>query len=167
MNARVRSALVLTVSDGVAAGTREDTSGQALAGRLDGLGFHVERALVPDDLVAISTTLRNAATRHALIVTTGGTGLTPRDVTPQATATALDYEVPGLAEVIRATGRASTPFADLSRGLVGVIDRSLVVNVPGSPNAALESFEAIVPALQHALETLDGPFDHGVRSPAT
>jgi molybdopterin adenylyltransferase len=162
-----RSAYVLTVSDGVAAGTREDASGEALATRLTGLGFAVARGLVADELVAISTTLRHASVTNALIVTTGGTGLTPRDVTPQATATALDYDVPGLAEAMRAAGRAITPFADLSRGLVGVIGRSLVVNVPGSPKAALESFEAIVPSLEHALETLDGPFDHGVRSPAT
>ena len=95
------------------------------------------------------------------MVTTGGTGLTPRDVTPQATVAALDYEVPGLAEAMRAAGRAITPLADLSRGVVGVAGRALVVNVPGSPKGAMESFAAIEPVLDHALETLAGPFDHG------
>jgi molybdenum cofactor synthesis domain-containing protein len=94
-------------------------------------------------------------------VTTGGTGLTPRDVTPQATLAVVDYEVPGLAEAMRAAGRAKTPFADLSRGVVGVRDRSLIVNLPGSPKGALENLEAILPALDHALETLAGPHDHG------
>jgi molybdopterin biosynthesis enzyme MoaB len=82
-------------------------------------------------------------------------------VTPQATLAVIDYEVPGLAEAIRAAGRAKTPMADLSRGVVGVLDRSLVVNVPGSPRAALESIEALEATLRHALETLRGPFDHG------
>ena len=98
---------------------------------------------------------------HALVVTTGGTGLTPRDVTPQATLGVIDYEVPGLAEAIRAAGRAKTPMADLSRGVVGVLSGTLIVNVPGSPRAATESLEALEPTLQHALETLGGPFDHG------
>jgi molybdopterin adenylyltransferase len=98
-------------------------------------------------------------------VTTGGTGLTPRDVTPQATLAVIDYEVPGLAEAMRASGRAITPFADLSRGVVGVLGKTLIINVPGSPKAATESFDALVPVLEHALETIAGPFDHGVRAP--
>ena len=102
----------------------------------------------------------------ALIVSTGGTGLTPRDVTPQATAAVIDYEVPGLAEAMRAAGRAITPMADLSRGVVGVVGRTLVVNVPGSPTAALESLAAIEPTLEHALETLAGPYDHGASAAA-
>ena len=154
-------ALVLTVSDGVAHGLRRDESGDALAARLAALGFAVERAVTADDADGISAAIRSALDQHALVVTTGGTGLTPRDVTPQATAAVLDYEVPGLAEAIRAFGRARTPMADLSRGLVGVARRRLVVNVPGSPRAALESLEAIEPTLRHALETLGGPFDHG------
>ena len=101
-----------------------------------------------------------AAVAHPLIVTTGGTGLTPRDVTPQATAAVIDYEVPGIAEAMRADGRRSTPFAALSRGVVGVRGGSLIVNLPGSPKGALESFEVVVPLLDHALETLRGPFDH-------
>ena len=99
-----------------------------------------------------------------LVVTTGGTGLTPRDVTPEATRAVIDYEIPGMAEAMRAAGRAITPLADLSRGVVGVIGRSLVVNLPGSPKGAIESLDAIAPILDHALETLAGPHDHGEAS---
>lgn len=155
-----RTAFVLTVSDGVAAGAREDAGGAAVAGRLSDLGFVVERGLVPDDRARIEAALVKAMARHGLVVTTGGTGLTPRDVTPQATIGVLDYEVPGFAEAMRADGRARTPMAILSRGVVGVRGRSLVVNLPGSPRGALESLAAIEPVLDHALETLAGPFDH-------
>jgi molybdenum cofactor synthesis domain-containing protein len=155
-----RSALVLTASDRSAAGTRDDASGDALAARLGALGFQVERAVVEDDRAAIADRLRAGAGRHILIVTTGGTGLTPRDVTPQATLDVVDYEVPGIAEAMRADGRAKTPFAALSRSVVGVVGRTLIVNTPGSPKAAMESFAAIEPVLDHALETLAGPFDH-------
>jgi molybdenum cofactor synthesis domain-containing protein len=117
--------------------------------------------VVPDERGRISRALAAAATRHALIVTTGGTGLTPRDVTPQATKSIVDYEVPGMAEAMRAAGRLKTPFADLSRGIVGVRNRALIVNLPGSPKGAIESLEALVPVLDHALETLAGPHDHG------
>jgi molybdenum cofactor biosynthesis protein B len=163
-----RPALVLTVSDGVTAGVRDDASGGALATRLAGLGFDVRRGLVPDERGRIGDALLSGADAGAVvIVTTGGTGLTPRDVTPQATTAVLDYDVPGLAEAMRAAGRAITPLADLSRGVVGVIGRSLVINVPGSPKAALESFDAIAPVLEHALETIAGPFDHGVQKPGS
>ena len=155
-----RSALVLTASDRSAAGSRDDASGAALEERLVALGFAVERAVVPDDRDAIAARLREGAARHRLVVTTGGTGLTPRDVTPQATLSVVDYEVPGLAEAMRAEGRTKTPFAALSRSVVGVLNGSLIVNTPGSPTAALESLDAIVPVLDHALETLAGPFDH-------
>jgi molybdenum cofactor biosynthesis protein B len=120
----------------------------------------VDRATVPDDRQLIASALRAAAGGNALIVTTGGTGLTPRDVTPQATLSVVDYEVPGLAEAMRAAGRATTPMADLSRGVIGVVGKTLVVNVPGSPAAAVESLAALEPTLGHALETLAGPFDH-------
>jgi molybdopterin adenylyltransferase len=156
-----RSALVLTASDGVRAGVRDDASGDAIEARLTALGYAVERILVPDDQEEIAAALRDGASRHPLVVTTGGTGLTPRDVTPQATVAVIDYPVPGLAEAMRAAGRATTPLADLSRGVVGVIGRSLVINVPGSPKGATESFDAIAPVLEHALETLAGPHDHG------
>jgi molybdenum cofactor synthesis domain-containing protein len=163
------TALVITASDGAAAGVREDSSGALVAERLTGLGFTVDRGLVPDDRAAIEGALRDGAQRHDLIVTTGGTGLTPRDVTPQATAAVIDYDVPGIAEAMRAAGRAITPLADLSRGTAGVLGRTLIVNVPGSPKAAIESFDAIAPLLHHAIETLGGPFDHGVArtAPAT
>lgn len=159
-------AFVLTVSDGVAGGSRHDDSGEALAARLEQLGFMVERGIAADDRDAIAVGIRSALDQHVLIVTTGGTGLTPRDVTPQATASVLEYEVPGLAEAMRAAGRAKTPMADLSRGLVGVARQRLVVNVPGSPRAALESLAALEPTLRHALETLGGPFDHGMAADA-
>jgi molybdopterin adenylyltransferase len=154
-------ALVLTISDGVAVGARQDESGMALGDRLAMIGFRVDRRSISDDRALIEAALREGAQDHVFVISTGGTGLTPRDVTPQATLAVIDYEVPGLAEAMRAAGRASTPMADLSRGVVGVIGRSLVVNVPGSPKAALESLTAIEPTLGHALETLAGPFDHG------
>ena len=160
----MRRALVITVSDGVSAGVREDASGASVAGRLGALAFSVDRAVVSDDAAAIEAAIRTGADGADLVVTTGGTGLTPRDVTPQATRAAIDYEVPGLAEAMRAAGRSITPLADLSRGLVGVVGRSLVVNLPGSPKGAVESLAAIEPVLDHAMETLAGPFDHGGRA---
>jgi molybdenum cofactor synthesis domain-containing protein len=156
-----RSALVLTASDRSAAGLRDDASGAAVAERLGALGFTIERVVVADDQTTIEEALRTAAEQHALIVTTGGTGLTLRDVTPQATLAVIDYEVPGMAEAMRAEGRRHTPMADLSRAVAGVIGRSLVINLPGSPKGAMESLEAVVPVLDHALETLAGPHDHG------
>lgn len=155
-----RRALVLTASDRSAGGQRPDTSGRLVADRLEGLGFQVERLVVPDERPEIEAAIVAGAATAALVVTTGGTGLTPRDVTPQATAAVIDYEVPGLAELIRAEGRRSTPMAALSRGIVGVRGRTLIVNLPGSPRGAAESLDAIGPVLGHALETLAGPFDH-------
>jgi molybdenum cofactor synthesis domain-containing protein len=155
---------VLTASDGAAFGTRTDESGSHLEERLRGLGFDVERMVVADDQEAIEAALVAGVDRHPLVVTTGGTGLTPRDVTPQATMHVVDYEVPGLAEAMRAAGRSTTPLADLSRGIVGVRSGALIVNLPGSPKGALESFDAIAPVLDHALETLAGPYDHAIRS---
>ena len=153
-------ALVLTVSDGVAVGARQDESGIAIADRLAIIGFRVDRRSVSDERALVEAALREGAQDHVFVISTGGTGLTPRDVTPQATLSVIEYEVPGLAEAMRAAGRATTPMADLSRGVVGVIGRSLVVNVPGSPKAAVESLAAIEPTLGHALETLAGPYDH-------
>jgi molybdopterin adenylyltransferase len=168
----VRSALVITASDGAAAGVREDTSGARVGERLEALGFRVDRGLVDrglvaDDRRAIEVAIVDGAGLYDLVITTGGTGLTPRDVTPQATRDAIDYEVPGLAEAMRAAGRASTPLADLSRGVVGVRGRTLIVNLPGSPKGALESFDAIAPVLDHALDTLAGPYDHAITPAST
>jgi molybdopterin adenylyltransferase len=158
---------VLTISDRGAAGERDDASGAAVAARLIALGFKVRREVVADDRATIESVLRSAATDHSLVVTTGGTGLTPRDVTPQATLAVVDYEVPGLAEAMRAEGRRHTPMADLSRAVVGVLGRTLIVNLPGSPKGAMESLEAIIPVLDHALETLAGPFDHVSSTPGS
>jgi molybdenum cofactor synthesis domain-containing protein len=166
-----RRALVVTVSDGVAAGVRQDVSGDDLARRLDELGFGVDRAVVPDERARIEQLLVAAADGHAMILTAGGTGLTPRDVTPQATQAVIEYEVPGLPELMRAEGGRSTPYAYLSRAVAGVRQRCLIVNLPGSPRGALESLAALEPILDHALVTLAGPFDHdlapdGDRTPA-
>ncbi|MEA2608295.1 MAG: hypothetical protein QOJ75_538 [Chloroflexota bacterium] len=167
MNERVRrSALVITAGDGAAAGVRDDQSGLRVERRLEALGFAVERRIVPDEQDQIEIALVEGARRHQLVVTTGGTGLTPRDVTPQATLAVIEYEVPGLAEAMRAAGRASTPMADLSRAVVGVRQGSLIVNLPGSPKGAMESLAAIEAVLDHAIETLAGPYDHGERRPA-
>jgi molybdenum cofactor biosynthesis protein B len=156
----MKRALVITASDSVSLRTREDVSGAAVGARLEALGYDVQRAVLPDERAELTDVLRASGQTHDLIFTTGGTGLTPRDVTPQATRDAIDYEVPGLAEAMRAAGRATTPFADLSRGVAGVVGRALVVNLPGSPKGALESLAAIEGVLDHALETLAGPHDH-------
>lgn len=153
--------LILTVSDGVAAGSRMDESGAVLAARVRDLGVSADRDVVGDDRSAITERVRAGAGPYQLIVSTGGTGLTPRDVTPQAVRAVLDYEIPGFGEAMRAAGRRSTPLADLSRSLAGVVDRTLVLCLPGSPRGAAESLAAVEPLLAHALETVAGPFDHG------
>jgi molybdenum cofactor synthesis domain-containing protein len=156
----VRSALVLTISDRGAAGTRDDASGDAVEERLTALGWQVARQMVADERPQIADALRVGAAAHPLVISTGGTGLTPRDVTPESTGDVLDYEIPGIGEAMRAAGRRSTPLADLSRAKAGVIGRSLVINLPGSPRGAMESLEAVVALLDHAVRTLAGPYDH-------
>jgi len=162
-DAPLRRALVLTISDGVATGTRQDESGAALAARLETLHFQVDRATVPDERDAIVQQVSDATSRCALIVTTGGTGLGPRDVTPQSLHGLLDYEIPGFGEQMRAYGRARTPLADLSRSFAGVLGSTLVIAVPGSMGGALDSLSAIEPVLDHALETLGGQTQHATQ----
>ncbi|MES2208971.1 MAG: MogA/MoaB family molybdenum cofactor biosynthesis protein [Chloroflexota bacterium] len=151
---------ILTVSDGVASGTRDDRSGLVLATRIAMLGGRVDRGVVPDEAMEIGAAVVAAAATHQIVLTTGGTGLTSRDVTPQATRAVLDQEIPGIAEAMRAAGRRSTPLADLSRAVAGVVGRSLVINLPGSPKGALESLASVEAVLAHAVETLAGPHDH-------
>lgn len=160
---RVSRAQVITVSDGASAGTREDESGQALARILRGAGFDVAGPLVvPDDQKRIEQAIVAAADDGAdVVVTTGGTGLGPRDVTPQATSAVIDFEVPGIGEAMRRAGAASTPMAALSRSIAGVRGHTLIISVPGSPKGAAESLEAVMPTLAHAIKLLHGDTKHG------
>jgi molybdopterin adenylyltransferase len=149
-------AAVLTVSDGVAAGEREDASGDVLEDLLAGEGFVVRRELVPDDRPQIARALRLLAEEVDVILTTGGTGVAPRDVTPEATLSVVDREVPGIAEAIRADSIAKTPHALLSRAAAGTIGGTLVVNLPGSPGGCRDGFAIVRPALEHAVGLLAG-----------
>jgi molybdenum cofactor synthesis domain-containing protein len=147
---------VLTVSDGVHAGEREDTSGEALEGLLREDGFDVDRRVVPDDRAEIAAAVRELAAKAAIVVTTGGTGFAPRDVTPEATRPELDREAPGIAEAIRADAIARTPHALLSRGVAGLRGTTLVVNLPGSTGACRDGYAVLRPALRHGLELAAG-----------
>jgi molybdopterin adenylyltransferase len=154
-------ALVLTVSDGVVAGTREDRSGESVAERLTGLGFMVRREVVADEPPDIARAVKTAADSGTrLVVTSGGTGMGPRDRTPEAVTPIVDYVVPGFGEAMRAEGRTHTPLATLSRSFGAVRGRTLIICVPGSPRGALESLDAIDMILGHSLETLAGRTAH-------
>ena len=155
-------AAVLTVSDGVVAGTRDDRSGDLLEARLRGAGFDLAgRRVVADERADIAAALRDLAGAADLVLSTGGTGFAPRDVTPEATAEVIERPTPGLDEHMRSVSIAVSPHGMLSRGRSGITGASLIVNLPGSPKACAELFDAIAPALDHGLRLLlDLPTSH-------
>ena len=165
---QVRRAAILTVSDGVFHGTRTDNSGRALAELLTKSGFEIaETAVVADEVPEIEAALRRMAAAANLVVTTGGTGFGPRDVTPEATKAVLTREAPGLAETMRAVGRQVSPMAIISRGRTGVVGEALVLNLPGSPKGAVESLESVMGVVPHVLELLSGHTEHVQAEAAT
>jgi molybdenum cofactor biosynthesis protein B len=157
----VTRAAVLTVSDGVFHGTREDRSGDLLVELLEGEGYEVERRVVPDERQEIAGAVHELSRSSRLVLTTGGTGVAPRDVTPEATAEVLDRVLPGVPEALRADATTKTPHGLLSRGTAGTIGETLVVNLPGSPGGCRDGFAVLRPVLDHALRLLaDTPTEH-------
>lgn len=150
-------AAVITVSDSVSAGTAEDTSGAVIVEVLTALGFRVtETSIMPDGIEPLASEIRRLAAGADLIVTTGGTGLSPRDLTPEATASVVDRPVPGLSEAMRSATFGVIPHGMLSRGIAGLVGTCLVVNLPGSARAVREGLDVIGPALRHAVEIASG-----------
>jgi molybdopterin adenylyltransferase len=157
----VLTAAVVTVSDSSSRGQREDRSGPAVTQLLQKLRFEVVvREVVPDEKIQIQNLLIRLAREVSFIVTTGGTGLAPRDVTPEATTGICDRLVEGVAERMRAEGMKKTPFAALSRGVCGVRGRALILNLPGSPAGAVDSLEAVAGLIPHAIALLAGKTEH-------
>lgn len=154
------SAVVITVSDGVSAGTRTDESGDAVEELLAGQGYEVTRDLVPDDHDQIVAALRRACEQADLVLTTGGTGFGVRDVTPEATGEVLERDAPGLVHVMLARGLEKTALAALTRARAGTVGKTLVVNLPGSPKGATENLSAIMELIPHALQLLGGDNRH-------
>jgi len=155
------SAAVLTISDSSHRGTRADLSGPRLKECLEEAGFEIVLTKVlPDEAQQIAAALRTAATQARLVVTTGGTGISPRDVTPEATRRVCDRLLEGVAELMRAEGVKQTPFAALSRGICGSIGSSLVLNLPGNPLGAEQSLKSVLSLIPHALDLLQGKTEH-------
>ena len=154
-------AAIITVSDSCYNGNRVDGSGPAVAETLASDGFQVvERVTVPDEQLAIEAALRNCVGHAELVVTTGGTGIAPRDVTPEATRTVCERLLDGVPELMRAAGREETIYASLSRALCGTVGKSLILNLPGSPRGAVTSLKAVLPLVSHALNLLKGDLKH-------
>lgn len=153
------NAAVLTISDGVARGERADESGAVLTELLTKEGYEVVRRVVPDERSEIAEAIEELSDEAALVLTTGGTGVAPRDVTPEATASVLERQVPGISEALRADAASRTPHGLLSRGVAGTRGTALVINLPGSPGGCRDGFAVLQPALAHALRLLAG--EHG------
>jgi molybdenum cofactor synthesis domain-containing protein len=153
-------AAVLTVSDGVNAGARKDESGQVLEERLRSAGFDVVRRVVADEATDIETAIHELAAEARLVLTTGGTGFGPRDVTPEATRRVLEREATSLTVLMLTSALKTTPMAALSRGLAGTVGSTLIVNLPGSPLGASENLDALLPVLSHVLDLLSGDTEH-------